>query len=528
MPIAKSKRLLKQISTTIKGLVRGWVVSGFVLGVTGFAPPEWIARFVHYVARPDDVHRLLPLALNLRVMLVLAGVTIVVADALYRSRRQTIVFSESTLEHQTDAPEETQVLPLPHKPSIAVLPFENLGDPEQAYFADGIAEDIITALLRFRWFFVIARNSSFIYRDKSIGAKQIAQELGVRYILQGSVRRSVDRVRISVQLIDASTGAHIWAERFDRVQSDIFEVQHEITERVTGAIEPELLRTEGEAAITRTGNLDAWNLVRQGTWYFHQFTRETHLRARALFRCAIHLDPQLAEAHVWLARVNGGLVAYGWSVAPEMDLHEGMKAGVEAVRLDQRSPYSHFALAIVSVFAGELSQAARAAEAAIELGPSFALGHMVLGTARLFSGDASAAIEPLEYGIRLSPRDPQNFNWLQMLALALFFSGQREAALNAALRALKIRPAWQPTLEKAVLCSMALGRIEEVRTLVEQMRHVDKPAVDMFAQLKVHNPKWAEEMSSVLREAVLLAERSAALPSTGAYAKPGGTASRSS
>jgi TolB-like protein len=339
----------------------------------------------------------LRLALDLRVLIVMVGIAIVVGDVLYRSRSRTIVHPESGFVHRTNEHlEEDQILPLPNKPSIAVLSFENMGGPEQAYFADGITEDIITALSRFRWFFVIARNSSFVYRERAVDVKRVARELGVRYVLQGSVRRSADRVRISAQLIDASIGAHIWAEQFDRVESDIFAVQNEITGQVAGAIEPELLRTEGQAAITRTGNLDAWDLVRQGTWYFHQFTRDTHLRARDLFRHAIELEPQLAEAHVWLARVNGGLVAYGWSVAPEIDLREGMQAAFEAIRLDQRSPYAHFALAIVSVFAGELPQAVRAGEAAIELGPSFALGYMVLGMARLFSGHAAEAIAPIE------------------------------------------------------------------------------------------------------------------------------------
>ena len=174
-----------------------------------------------------------------------------------------------------------------HRPSIAVLPFINLGgDKEQEYLADGITEDIITALTRFRWFFVIARNSSFAYKDKSSDAKQVARDLGVRYVLEGSVRKSGQRVRISAQLVDAHSGNQIWAERYDLELTELFAIQDEIAERVAGAIEPELLKTEGaQAAARHTGNMTAWDLVRRGTWHFHQVTRENHLKStRAVSR----------------------------------------------------------------------------------------------------------------------------------------------------------------------------------------------------------------------------------------------------
>ena len=180
-----------------------------------------------------------------------------------------------------------------HRPSIAVLPFANLSvERDQDYLADGITEDIITALTRFRWFFVIARNSSFAYKGKSLDAKQMAQELGVRYLLEGSVRKSGQRIRISAQLIDAKSAKHIWAERYDLELTEVFAVQDEIAERVAGAIEPELLKSEGsQASAIHTGNMTAWDLVRRGTWHFHQVTRENHFKARELFRQASELDP---------------------------------------------------------------------------------------------------------------------------------------------------------------------------------------------------------------------------------------------
>jgi adenylate cyclase len=350
-------------------------------------------------------------------------------------------------------------LPLPDRPSIAVLPFQNMsGDPEQEYFADGIVDDIITALTRMRWLFIIARNSSFTYKGRAVDVKQVGRELGIRYVLEGGVRKSASRIRITAQLIDTTTGAHIWAERYDRDLTDIFAVQDEITECVAGAIEPELLKIEGCAAIARTENLSAWDTVRQGMWHFHQVRRENALRARELFREAIKLDPKLPEAHLWLGRISGSLVAYGWSSDRAADLREGTEAAQKAVQLDERNPYAHYALAVTSMWAGALERATRAAETAIALSPSFALGHLALGLARLSAGNAVEALGPNEHGLRLSPFDPQNFVWLGNLALAQYFAGNREAALQTAMRALSIRPGWVPTLETHLLRSTRTTR----------------------------------------------------------------------
>jgi adenylate cyclase len=251
-------------------------------------------------------------------------------------------------------------LPLPDKPSIAVLPFQNMsGDQEQEYFADGMVDDIITALTHMRWLFVIARNSSFTYKGRAVDVKQVGRELGVQYLLEGAVRKSANRVRITAQLIDVKTGTHIWAERYDGDLTDIFAVQDEITEQVAGAIEPELLKTEGRAAISKTEDLNAWNLVRQGMWYFHQVSRDSAWNARRLFRQALQIEPILPEAHIWLGRVTGSLLAYGWSDNPAADLKEGSEAALRAVQLDERNPYAHYALAITSMFSGALERASR-------------------------------------------------------------------------------------------------------------------------------------------------------------------------
>lgn len=405
--------------------------------------------------------------------------------------------TESTTDSQARQAERER------RPSIAALPFANLSDEkEREYLADGITEDIITALTRFRWFFVIARNSSFAYKGKSMDAKQVAQELGVQYLLEGSVRKSGQQIRISVQLVDATSGKHIWAERYDLELPDVFAIQDEIAERVAGAIEPELLKTEGaQAAARHTGNITAWDLVRRGTWHFHQVTRENHLKARELFRQACKLDPELPEAHLWLGRVSAGVVPYGWSDDPVADLQEGMEAALKAIQLDERNPYTHYALAIVSAFADRLEQSISAARKAIEISPSFALGHLVLGMALLFGGRASEAIAPLEYGLRLSPYDPQNFVWFNLLALARLFSGRSEAGLEAAVRALQVRPNWCTSLEVLVCCYAALGKWDEARRCVQQMTTVTKQPGDVLAPLKSHNPGWSDEMKSALSRA---------------------------
>jgi TolB-like protein len=369
------------------------------------------------------------------------------------------------------------------------------GEKEQEYLADGITEDIITALTRFRWFFVIARNSSFVYKGKSLEVKQIAQELGVRYLLGGSVRKAGGRVRISAQLIDARSGNHIWAERYDLELTEVFAIQDEIAERVAGAIEPELLKSQGaEAAARHTGNMTAWDLVRRGTWHFHHVAREHHLRARELFRDACKLDPELPEAHIWLARVNAGTVAYGWSEGPVRDQQEGVEAAFRAIYLDERNPYAHYALAIVSNFLNQLEQAIKAARKAIAISPSFALGHLGLGMALLFSGRASEAVPAVEQGLRLSPYDAQNFVWLNLLALARLFAGQQEGALDAAVRAQQVRPNWWTTLEVLVCCYVALNRWDEAKDCMHQLRVSAKPEGDVLGPLKLNNPCWKEQL----------------------------------
>ena len=243
------------------------------------------------------------------------------------------------------------MLPLPDRPAIAVLPFTNMsGEPEQEYFSDGISEDIITALSKLRWFFVIARNSSFIYKGKSVHLKQVADELGVRYVLEGSVRKEGDRVRITAQLNDVATGSHIWAERYDRELADVFAVQDEITEAIVAAIEPQLYAAENFRAQRKApDSMDAWDLVMRALSHYWRVTRQDNVVAQALLEKAIAIDPGYGQALGVLASSYIFTAHMGW--ADDSAVAAAEKAALAAIRADSEDPWAHSALGYIDLFA---------------------------------------------------------------------------------------------------------------------------------------------------------------------------------
>src|SRR5689334_19459927 len=262
------------------------------------------------------------------------------------------------LAERADGPSilsETAPRALPDRPSIAVLPFNNVsGDPEQEYFVDGITEDIITALSKWRWFLVIARNSSFAYKGKPIDLKEVGRDLGVRYVLEGSMRRAGQRVRISSQLIDIPTGTHLWAERYDRDLTDIFAVQDDITSRVVAAIEPALSRAESQRVIAkRPEHMGAWDYCQRGFWYVHKGTRSDGVTAYGLFERALALDPNLADAHLGLARA----LIVQWNYGSVEDfapfVRQARESALRAAALDKESPQVQYVLAQTSLWAGD-------------------------------------------------------------------------------------------------------------------------------------------------------------------------------
>ena len=278
-------------------------------------------------------------------------------------------------------------MPLPDRPAIAVLPFTNMsGDPEQEYFSDGISEDIITALSKLRWFFVIARNSSFTYKGKSVHLKQVADELGVRYVLEGSVRKGGDRVRITAQLNDVATGSHLWAERYDRDLADVFAVQDEITEAIVAAIEPQLYAAENfRAQAQAPDSMDAWDLVMRALSHYWRVTRQDNVVAQALLEKAIAIDPNYGQALGVLATSYIFTAHMGWAdLTPLWRWRE--RAALAAIRADSEDPWAHNALGHVYLFARRFDDSLAEFELALRLNPNFSLAQGFYGVSLSYSG----------------------------------------------------------------------------------------------------------------------------------------------
>jgi len=398
--------------------------------------------------------------------------------------------------------------PLPDKPSIAVLPFVNLsGDQEQEYFADGISEDIITALSHYRWFFVIARNSTFVYKGRpGVDVKQIASELGVRYVVEGSVRKAGNRIRASAQLIEAESGRHLWAERFDRDFADIFLLQDEITQSVVAAIEPEMLLVEGRRATRKSteASLDAFDCFMRGVWHFNQFALEHNGQAEFWFRRSIELDPALAQAHAYLARTLDTRIWWGWSRDIEQDLSDATSAATRAVALDERDPYTHYALFLVSLLARRHQQALREAQRAIDLNPNFSLGYFALGWIRIYLGHSAEAIDPILRSVRLNPNDRQAHALVSNVALAHYHQGNYEEAVRYAERALQSRRL--PFELRTLIASLGqLGRLDEAGVVLAELERIELAEAKRYWEITIPyaDPAHREHLLEGLRKAGL-------------------------
>jgi adenylate cyclase len=377
------------------------------------------------------------------------------------------------------------------RPSIAVLPFANLsGDSEQEYFADGVADDIHTSLSKSRWLFVMSRSSAFVFKGKAMDVDEIARKLGVSYVLSGSVRRSPAKIRVSAQLIQADTGEALWAERYDRDLADLIDLQDEIAQSVAGAIEPQLIRSEAERGHHRKENLTAWDLVRRGMWHFHKFTPDDHVTASSLFSQAIEADRNSANGHIWLARTEGGRVAFLGTDDVENSLRIAYRAADRAVQLDPQNPYSHYAVSAACNAGCDFDRSVRAAKQAISLNPSFALGHLILGVATLHTGHPREAAQALERGLRLSPYDPQFITWLFNLAVAYRFVGEPEKGLAAARRALDLRPGWAAGLFALATNARACGLDTEARKAWSNISSAPDQTADTVRLLRRSQPDW--------------------------------------
>ena len=392
----------------------------------------------------------------------------------------------------------TPALALPDKPSIAVLPFQNMsGDPEQEYFADGLVEDIITGLSCIRWLFVIARNSSFTYKGKTVDIKQVGRELGVRYVLEGSVRKGGNRLRITAQLIDTGSGAHVWAERYDRDLSDVFAVQDELTATVAGLIEPALAQAEQQRVMRKSPDrLDAWEAYQRGLWHFHKYAPEENRKALAFFQQAIALDPQFAPGH------HGYALALQWDIwhfsQRSYDEVQGIprEEARAAVSLDDKDAMAHAVLAHMMMWGSEWEAAIAQARTAFALNPNSAFVISMLGCTLGYGGHRDEAIERLRQAMRASPHDPLMWLWTLWLASVQFFAGRYDLALEAMHQVARLRPEY-PLHPLKAACLAHLGRIAEARAIIES---VPAASIAQFRRMTDHRPPYMRPEDWAVRQ----------------------------
>ena len=376
---------------------------------------------------------------------------------------------------------------LPNKPSVAVLPFTNMStDPEQEFFADGIAEDIITAMSRYPSLFVIARNSSFTYKGRAVDVKQVGRELGVRYVLEGSLRKSGNRIRVTAQLIEAESGNHVWADRYDRDLADIFAVQDEITEAVTTAIAPAIADAERQRAMRRPpGSLDAWGAYQRGLWHLSRFTAEDTELAQKFFQQSIALDPSFAGGY-------GGLAAAQLQAANTFmtrDLPDMIEAAEgyarRAVALDAADAEAHTCLGRVLLHRGNYEGARVEIERALAISPNLASAHGMLGSTLIFSGHPKEGLAALERGIRLDPRDPRSGVSVNQVVLSLYFARDYEAAIKAAKWVIHSYPD-HPLVYRWLAAALSqVGRIEEAREALTKAVAISPASFDLYVRRRV-------------------------------------------
>jgi adenylate cyclase len=363
-----------------------------------------------------------------------------------------------------------QTLALPDKPSIAVLAFQNMsGDAEQEYFADGIAEDIITTLSKSRWLFVIARNSSFTYKGHAVDIKQIGRELGVRYVLEGSVRKAGNRLRITGQLVEAATGNHLWAERYDRALEDIFAVQDEITHSIIGAIAPGILAAEIQRSQGKeTAELGQWERLMRAHWHIRRFTREDSNEAIRLLDELLRRQPDNAMALADLAFSLHFAALFGWTEAPGPAKARMSETARRAVASDEQDAAAHTSLSVHELFLGQHDNAIRRLLRAIDLDPNSSFARGYLGTAYAFGGECDPAIQNVQEAMRLSPRDFLMVVWFTVSAWAYLSAGKFEQASDCAKRAIDCNPAFPDAHGTFAAASAHLGHMGDARAGLDE------------------------------------------------------------
>jgi adenylate cyclase len=403
-----------------------------------------------------------------------------------------------------DLPASPEQLPLPDKPSVAVLAFTNMSsDPEQQFFGDGIAEDVIMALTRYPSLFVIARNSSFTYKGRAVDVKQIGRELGVRYVLEGSLRKSGSRIRVTAQLVEAESGKHVWAERFDRDLADIFAVQDEITEAVTIAIAPAIADAEQQRDMRRPpGSLDAWAAYQRGLWHFNKVSAEDNALARKFFQQAVDLDPSFAGGYKGLCAFVSNEPDYeGRGLSEALRLAEALAR--QAVALDGADAEARSLLATTLRRRGDYEGGLAEAERALTISPNMAGAHYAKGASLISAGRSKEGVAALERSIRLDPcRSAVRFN---QIALALYFTGEYDAAVEAANGAIRSSPSYPNPYRWLAAALGQLGRIEEAKQALEKAIAIAPASFRMYVRERApwRRPEDHAHMLEGLRKAGL-------------------------
>ena len=383
-----------------------------------------------------------------------------------------------------------QHMSLPDKPSIAVLPFANLSaDPEQEYFADGMVEEILTALSQIRWLFVIARNSSFTYKDQAVDVKQVGKELGVLYVLEGSVRKAGNRVRITAQLLDAASGAHLWADRFDGTLEDVFELQDNVASSVAGVIEPTLEAAEHRRSIQRpTNDLTAYDLYLQAHTHAQSWEREKTLRALDLLGEALKRDAQFGLALAQAAFLHETLDVNGWSEDPQRNRQQGLDLARRALQASPDNPIVLGAAAhVLGYYEPDIDPAIILIERALDLNPNYATGWVRSGWLRLLAGQTDLAIAHFEKSLRLNPlrRAPASFG----IGVGHFFARRLEKAAAMLLLSLQEHPNWAPCLRFLASCYAHLTRLGDARVIVENLRQITPVLVPSAEQWRIREDR---------------------------------------
>jgi adenylate cyclase len=372
--------------------------------------------------------------------------------------------------------------------AIAVLPFANFsGDAEQEFFADGVTEDIIAMLAGWRAFPVIARNSTFTHKGKTVDLKKVGQELGVRYVLEGSVRKSGRRIRVTAQLIRADTGHYLFAEKYDRHLTDLFELQDEISHAIAGAIEPEILKFERERIAERPpSSEDAYELYQRGMFHHYRQNKQDNSEAQAYFRRALAIDAQYPQATAALSIALCAAAYLSWTDNAEQNYEESFELAQRAVALDPRYPNAHFALALISMWLGRNDRAAAEFKEAIKLNPSFAAAHAVLGAVLNFQGQSEEGVASVEKGIRLSASDPRLFIWLSGLAAAHYQLRHYSQAVEIGRRSWSLNRNYITGLTYVVAGLAQLERIEDALAALADLKERDPKLTALRTTLQLY------------------------------------------